>query len=106
MANFEERNLKNGKKVYRVRVRLKGHPTERATFDRLTDARKWAASIESSIREGRHFKTAEAKKHTLGDIVDRYLRDVLLTNQIRCKETSGLSLNGGKIKLETIFFPM
>ena len=77
MASFEERNLKNGKKVYRVRVCLKGQPTERATFDRLTDARKWAASIESSIREGRHFKTAEAKKHTLGEIVDRYLRDVL-----------------------------
>ena len=77
MASFEERNLKNGKKVYRVRVRLKGQPTERATFDRLTDARKWAGSIESSIREGRHFKTAEAKKHTLGEIVDRYLRDVL-----------------------------
>jgi len=79
MANYEERINKNGKKVYRVRVRLKGHPTERATFDRLTDARKWAASIESSIREGRHFKTAEAKKHTLAEMIDRYLRDVLPT---------------------------
>ena len=77
MASFEERNLKNGKKVYRVRVRLKGQPTERATFDRLTDARKWAASIESSIREGRHFKTAESKKHTLGEMIDRYIRDIL-----------------------------
>ena len=77
MASFEERNLKNGKKVYRVRVRLKGQPTERATFDRLTDARKWAASIESSIREGRHFKTAESKRHTLGEMIDRYIRDIL-----------------------------
>jgi integrase len=77
MANFEERIKKNGKKVYRVRVRLKGHPAELATFDRLTDARKWAADIESSIRDGRHFKTGEAKKHTLGEMVDRYIRDVL-----------------------------
>ena len=77
MASFEERNLKNGKKVYRVRVRLKGQRTERATFDRLTDARKWAASIESSIREGRHFKTAESKRHTLGEMIDRYIRDIL-----------------------------
>ncbi|MFQ5482895.1 MAG: tyrosine-type recombinase/integrase, partial [Nitrospinaceae bacterium] len=77
MANFEERVLNNGKKVFRVRVRMKGQPVQTATFHRLTDARKWAASIESSIREGRHFKTTEAKRHTLGELVDRYLKDVL-----------------------------
>ncbi|MDZ4098322.1 MAG: site-specific integrase, partial [Methylophilaceae bacterium] len=29
--------------------------------------------------EGRHFKTTEAKKHTLADLVDRYIKDVLPT---------------------------
>lgn len=77
MANFEKRKLKSGQTVHRVRVRLKGHPVEIATFHRLTDAKKWAASIESSIREGRHFKTAEAKRHTLGEMVDRYRNSVL-----------------------------
>ena len=99
MANFEERKLKNGKKVYRVRVRLKGFPTERATFDRLTDARKWAASIESSIREGRHFKTAEAKKHTLGEIVDRYLRDVLPTKSDSMQRDQWTQLGWWKDKI-------
>ena len=99
MASFEERNLKNGKKVYRVRVRLKGYPTERATFDRLTDARKWAASIESSIREGRHFKTAEAKKHTLGEIVDRYLRDVLPIKSDSMQRDQGTQLGWWKDKI-------
>ncbi len=99
MASFEERNLKNGKKVYRVRVRLKGQPTERATFDRLTDARKWAASIESSIREGRHFKTAEAKKHTLGEIVDRYLRDVLPTKSDSMQRDQWTQLGWWKDKI-------
>jgi len=31
------------------------------------------------MREGRHFKTVEAKKHTLTEMIDRYLRDVLPT---------------------------
>ncbi len=77
MANFEKRELKNGQTVHRVRVRLKGHPVEIATFYRLTDAKKWAASIESSIREGRHFKTAEAKRHTLSETIDRYRKSIL-----------------------------
>ena len=77
MANFEKRITKEGKTVIRVRVRLKGCPTETATFNRLTDANKWAAKIETDIRDGRHFKTAEAKRHTLAELVDRYLKDTL-----------------------------
>jgi integrase len=77
MANFERRKTKDGESVIRVRIRLKGCPVETATFKRLTDARKWAAKIETDIREGRHFKTTEAKRHTLGELVDRYLRDTL-----------------------------
>jgi len=77
MANFEERKLRDGKKVYRARVRLQGHPVETATFDRKTDAKKWAASTETAIREGRHFKTSEAKRHTLGEMINRYRDNVL-----------------------------
>jgi integrase len=77
MANFETRETQDGKTSYRVKIRLKGYPPQTATFQRLTDAKKWAAATESAIREGRHFKTAEAKKHTLADLVDRYIKDVL-----------------------------
>ncbi len=77
MANFEKRITKEGKTVVRVRVRLKGFPVETATFDRLTDAKRWASKIETDIREGRHFKTTEAKRHTLAELIDRYLRDTL-----------------------------
>jgi len=62
---------------YRVMVRLKGHPPESATFSRKTDAGKWAQDTESAIREGRYFKTAEAKKHTLAELIDRYQGEVL-----------------------------
>lgn len=80
MANIEKRTTQDGKTSYRVKVRLKGYPAQSATFDRLTDAKKWAAATESAIREGRHFKTTEAKKHTLAELVDRYIRDVLAKN--------------------------
>jgi integrase len=77
MASIEKRTDKDGNVSYRVKIRLKGHPTESASFQRLTDAKKWAASTESAIREGRHFKTAEAKKHTLAEAIDKYRENIL-----------------------------
>jgi integrase len=77
MASIQCRTASDGKKSYLVRVRLKGYPLQTATFERLTDAKRWAASTESAIREGRHFKTSEAKRHTLADAIKRYYRDVL-----------------------------
>ena len=77
MATIQKRNTQAGKPSYRVQVRLKGYPLQTATFERLTDARKWAQQTESAIREGRHFKTTEAKRHTLVELIDRYTRDVL-----------------------------
>lgn len=79
MATITERIISDGTKRYKAEVRLKGYPTQRATFKRLTDAKKWIQNTESAIREGRHFKTTEAKKHTLGDMVDRYIKDVMPT---------------------------
>lgn len=77
MATLTKRADSEGKTHYQVKVRLKGYPTQSATFDRLTDARKWAAQTEVAIRERRHFKTVESQKHTLTDLIDRYTRDVL-----------------------------
>ena len=77
MAAIESRRADDGSLSYRVKVRLKGHPTTTGTFQRITDAKRWAQSTEAAIREGRYFKTAEAKRHTLGDLVDRYITEVL-----------------------------
>jgi integrase len=79
MATIEKRVTEAGGVSYRVKVRMKGARTQTATFERLTDARKWAGDQESDIRNGRHFKTAEAKRHTVGDMIDRYIADVLPT---------------------------
>lgn len=77
MASIETRTTDNGDKSYRVKIRLRGYPPQTATFERLTDAKKWAAATESAIREGRHFKTAEAKKHTFKDLAIRYYSEIL-----------------------------
>ena len=74
MASIEKRISENGDISYRVKVRIKGHPIETATFERKTDANTWAASTESAIKEGRHFKTTEAKKHTLKDLIDSFIK--------------------------------
>jgi integrase len=74
MARIKNRTAKDGTLRYTAEVRLKGHPSQAATFRRLTDARKWIQDTESAIRDGRHFKTTEAKKHTFADLIDRYVK--------------------------------
>jgi integrase len=77
MATIDKRVYPNGSISYRVRTRLKGYPQQVATFPNKTQAREWAGKIEAALREGRYFPTSEAKRHTLAELVDRYVRDVL-----------------------------
>lgn len=77
MARIKTRTAIDGTARYTAEVRLKGYPAQTATFKHLTKAKKWIQDTESAIREGRHFKTAEAKKHTFADLVDRYIKAVL-----------------------------
>ena len=86
MATVEKRITKSGKVAYRVKIRLKGCPDQTATFKRKTDASKWIQNTESAIREGRYFKTAKAKKHTLTELIDRYIRDVLPKKTSKMKQ--------------------
>lgn len=88
MAYIQERKDKDGKTSFRVQIRLRGHPTTTATFQRKTDAKLWAQQTESAMRDGRHFKTAEAKKHTLGELVDRYIENIVPTKPKNASATT------------------
>ena len=79
MATITKRLTADGKPYYTARIRLKGYPEQISTFPRITDAKKWVTVTEAAIKEGRHFKTVEAKKHSFADLVDRYIKDVLPT---------------------------
>lgn len=83
MATIETRRTADGITGYRAKVRLKGFPSQSATFERKTDAKEWAKQTEAGIREGRYFKTSEAKKHTVLDLIDRYLREIEKKNPKR-----------------------
>lgn len=77
MASIEERTQEDGATTFRVKVRLKGHPVQSASFASKTKAKQWATQTEAAIREGRYFQTVEAKRHTLAEAIERYERDNL-----------------------------
>ncbi len=71
MATIEKRDTDEGIS-YRVKIRLKGHPATTATFERLTDAKRWATQTEAAIREGRYFPNTVTKIKTLADAINRF----------------------------------
>jgi integrase len=77
MATITKRLDADGKPYYTARIRLKGYPEQTTSFKRLTDARKWVQDTESAIREGRHFKSAASKKHTVAEMITRYCTEHL-----------------------------
>ena len=79
MASIRTRQNVDGAVSYTAEIRLKGFPPQSATFARKTDAKRWAAATETAIRENRYFKSAEAKKHTLAELIDRYIAEILPT---------------------------
>ncbi len=77
------RKSQDGKAVYQVQVRLKGYPAQAASFTRKTDAKDWAQRTESAIREGRHFRNREARRHDLHEAIERYRSDYLPSKKNR-----------------------
>jgi integrase len=90
MASIRKRTRSDGTTSYRVDVRLKGFPPQRATFKRLTDAKKWGGQVEAAIREGRYFRTTEARKHTVEKAITRYKESVLPTKKDSKKQEAQL----------------
>ncbi len=92
MATVREYKREDGSITYHAEVRLKGYPPQRASFRTRTLAKKWIQDTESSIRDGRHFRTAEAKKHTVNDLIDRFISQWLSQSPHRVvRQTAYLS---------------
>jgi integrase len=62
---------------YRAQVRVKGRPAQSETFPNIKEAKAWAASTESAIREGRHFPHLRSKRTMFAELVQRY-RDTIV----------------------------
>jgi integrase len=92
MGTILERKTSSGEVRYAAQVRLKGSKLQMATFNRKTDAKRWIQQTEAAIREGRHFRTAEAKRRTVAEMVDRYLQDVLPTKSAEAQRKQAAQL--------------
>ncbi len=76
MASIQRRPARGGRIRYRVQVRLRGE-VRSATFPTLQEARQWATITEGTLRTQRVAPTREALYHTLGELLERYRRQVL-----------------------------
>ena len=77
MGAIREINKKDGTVTYHAEVRIRGTHLGGESFRTRTLAKKWIQDVESSIRDGRHFRTAESKKHTVGELIDRFIEQWL-----------------------------
>jgi integrase len=77
MATIRKRSKADGTAVYHVQVRITGFPTRTASFRDKTTAKKWATTIEAEMIEGKHFRSVEARRRSVGEAIDRYVKDEL-----------------------------
>ena len=73
MPAIRERTKKNGTRVFHVQVRMAGYPARTASFPTERLAERWAKTVEAEMIEGKHFRSVEARRRTLGEAIDRYL---------------------------------
>ena len=66
---------------YQVQVRRKGYPTRSKCFINRRNAEKWARQVENELDRGIFVDRTEADKQTLGEMLDRYAREVSPTHK-------------------------
>lgn len=90
MGTIRECVRKDGSSSYHAEVRLRGYPPQRASFRTRSLAKKWVQDVESGIRDGRHFKTVESKRHTVGEMIDRFISHWLVKFPARQEKQASL----------------
>jgi integrase len=79
MKGIDKRTHKDGTVSYRARVRIKGHPFLIQSFSSKTLAMKWKRDTESAIERGAFAYEKPGSRHTLSELIDRYIEKVLPT---------------------------
>lgn len=83
MATVKARKRKKGT-VYCAEVRIKGHPNLSQTFDRQSDAMRWAEDTEKALRDGGHVGSAPPNDMLFDDALEKYLAE---TSSRKAKST-------------------
>ncbi len=77
MARIEKRALLDGSTRYKAIIRRKAHPLKTKTFRTRAQAAAWAKRVEVMILDHKAIPTWEADRHTVADLVDRYIEEIL-----------------------------
>ncbi|MGC3982816.1 MAG: site-specific integrase [Steroidobacteraceae bacterium] len=75
MAAIRERKKADGTSIYHVQVRMAGFPSRTASFPTKRQAERWGKTIEAEMIEGKHFRTAEARRRSVAAAIDRYIEE-------------------------------
>lgn len=83
MAAIVQRKNKDGTISYQARVRILGEKPRSRTFTRKTDAKAWAAAVETELARGVYVPTTADRRRTLASLIDAYLSDALPDRQLK-----------------------
>lgn len=92
MGTIREIIRKDGSSTFHAEVRLKGAKPVRESFRTRSKAKQWIQDTESAIRDGRYIKVSEAKRHTVGEMISRFVEQWLPRNpKSQLKQTALLN---------------
>ena len=93
MATIRDR----GKGKWQAQVRKKGYSLQTRTFQYKADAEKWAKGIERDMERGVFISREEAENTTLGDLIDRYIKEVTPSKRSQINEEQRLRFLKSKL---------
>ena len=82
---------KRGPYQWQAQIRKTGYPQQSKTFESRAEAEAWARALESEMDRGVFVSRSEAEQTTLGEALERYLREVTPTKK-------GADREAGKIR--------
>ncbi len=86
MASIYQRTNKDGTKVWRGVIRIKGYPSVCYHDERKQVVEDWAMETELQIKRGR-YSANKAKDKTLADLIDAYTQDAVIGHHKAEKDT-------------------
>ncbi len=87
MASIYQRKNKDGTKVWRAVIRIKGYPTVCYHDERKQVVQDWARETEQQIRAGKYKFDRPEQTKTVTNLIDRYLEESVCDHHKSEKDT-------------------
>ncbi|WP_226818630.1 site-specific integrase [Acidithiobacillus montserratensis] len=89
MASFFERKDADGNRIgWQAKVRKQGFPAQSKTFRTKAEAQAWAKAVETDMERGQWRDRSETEATTLGQLIERYLREITPEKKGAAQEVS------------------